>query len=323
MRYTIIGCGSIGRRHLANLISLGVPVDEIQACDEDVTSLVELGVQTVHPDALGDALSMGDAVLVCTPHSTHVPYAIRALRQGCHVFIEKPLSHTLDDALMLKAHVWEGAVVQVGFNLRFHPAVRWVKGLLEAGDVGNVCSAMFKYGSYLPSWRSKGDYRRGYAASSIDGGIVLDDIHEVDLLLHLLGKPEDVKMYTAKLSDLQIEKEDVAHATFRMRTGALVSLTMNYVQAVPERGFMIVGSRGTLSSDLLTSIAYHYDSSDYPTLRSKSSGSALLFDANQMYVDELQSFMTSIAERQPAAVTLDDGLQAQEVVERMLISARV
>src|SRR5687767_2510237 len=97
MKIAVLGCGSIGRRHLRTLITLGerqlLPFDPDAATRARVGE--EIGVQ-VHDDLEAVWESAPDVALVTSPSHLHMPLALAAARRGCHLFIEKPVSHTLD-----------------------------------------------------------------------------------------------------------------------------------------------------------------------------------------------------------------------------------
>src|SRR3989338_9283296 len=95
MKFLVVGCGSIGRRHAKNLLALGhkVIATDVIAGSRDKLGQ-ELGVKTFC--LFSQAIAQKpDAALICTPPATHLALARKALAAGCHVFIEKPVSHTL------------------------------------------------------------------------------------------------------------------------------------------------------------------------------------------------------------------------------------
>lgn len=112
----------------------------------------------------------------------------------------------------------------VGCNMRFHPAIRDAKDVVEKHK---VIFARAEYGYYLPFWR-KGDYRKSYSAG-IDGGIILDDIHELDYLYWLFGNFIDLKIVFAKVSDLEIKQEDVAEISVLFQNGTTGSIHQDYL----------------------------------------------------------------------------------------------
>src|SRR5947209_6487554 len=153
-RFLVIGCGSIGKRHIGNLIACHA--GEVRAFDvrddrrADVQS--RFGIQVL--DNLDEAWEGGsDVALITAPTRLHIPLALQAAERGCHLFVEKPLSDTLDGVERLLAMVRErNLVTLVGCNMRFHPGLMRVKGLLDEGAIGRLICARVEVGHYLPDW---------------------------------------------------------------------------------------------------------------------------------------------------------------------------
>lgn len=178
MKFLIAGLGSIGRRHLRNLLALGErdilfyrTYRSTIADDEFAGFRVETNLEA--------ALASGvQAVIIVNPTSLHLDVAVPAAQAGCHLLIEKPLSHSLDgiDRLQeaLKA---SGAQVLMGFQFRFHPGLQRIAQLLQAGAIGRPVSARAQWGEYLPAWHPWEDYRLGYSArQDLGGGVVLTSL---------------------------------------------------------------------------------------------------------------------------------------------------
>jgi len=108
--------------------------------------------------------------------------------------------------------------------MRFHPAIRDAKDLVHKHK---AIFARAEYGYYLPFWR-KGDYTKSYSASEY-GGIILDDIHEIDYLYFLFGNIVEIKTVYAKVSDLQIKQEDVAETSMIFGNGVTASVHQDYL----------------------------------------------------------------------------------------------
>jgi len=125
--------------------------------------------------------------IVATPTALHLHVALPAANAGCHLFIEKPISHTLDDIDLFREAVRRrGVRVLVGFQFRFHPGLRTIKRLLDEGAIGAVVSANVHWGEYLPEWHPWEDYRQGYSGrADLGGGVVSTQSSET-----VLGSPQ-------------------------------------------------------------------------------------------------------------------------------------
>ena len=240
MLILVIGCGSIGKRHIRNLKALNVR--DIIAHDLRMERCREVeqeyGVKAY--DDLEEALAQKpDVALICTPTSLHIPPALSAARNGCHLFIEKPLSHSLDGVdELLEIVARKNLITLVGCNMRFHPSIALVKELLGKESIGKVLCARVQTGQYLPDWHPWEDYRQGYSANkSLGGGIILDGVHEIDYITWLLSEVSQVVCFSDKLSSLEIDTEDTAEILLRLKSGAIAdtaTLTMHLSQLTPS-----------------------------------------------------------------------------------------
>jgi predicted dehydrogenase len=245
MNVLVVGCGSIGRRHAANaaaLASAGVYDADANAARDCAK---ETGARAF--STLDEALAWKPrAVVVATPHRSHLDIARQAVAAGADVLVEKPLSHTLDGvAAFLDAVDAAGRRAFVVCNMRFHPGPAALRTALAS--VGKPLFARAHYGNYLPAMRPGRDYRELYAARRAEGGgVVLDAVHEIDYLAWLFGCVESAACHAAKLSDLDLDVEDHALMALRHAGGVEASVELDYLRPVKSRGCEIVGTEGVL-----------------------------------------------------------------------------
>jgi predicted dehydrogenase len=304
MRIAVIGCGSIGKRHLANLVQLGyqniLAYDPIEACRKAVAA--EFGV-SVYAEAREVWARCPEVTLVTTPSHLHVPCALQAASIGSHLFIEKPVSHDLEQLDLLARLVNEKQLVTlVGCNMRFHPGPAQVKRWLEASAVGQVLSARLQTGSYLPRWRPGQDYHQSYSASPVHGGAVLDCIHELDLALWLFGEARVAAAITRPAVSLGLETDGLAEILLEHASGAVSNVHLNFVQRNYRRGLQIIGSAGSIEWEWSAARAYWYGP-EGDVVESVAQPADWL--VNQMYLDELQHFLTCVQTTMPTINPLD------------------
>jgi predicted dehydrogenase len=291
----VVGAGSIGRRHMTNLRHLGS--QKLAATDPDPGRLSpvvdELGVAGF-PD-LDEALRMvqPDVVFVCTPPAFHIEHALRAIRSGADVFIEKPLSHRLEGVAALRSEADKLArVVHVGYNLRFHPGIQTLKRLVEGGAAGRILWARAEVAQYLPDWRPWQDYRQSYTAChELGGGIILDASHEIDYMLWLLGPPSELTCMAGKVSELDVNVEDCATMLIRLRSGAQADVHMDFAQRTASRSCVVAGDRARLEWDNAEN--------QVRILRPNAAPEVIKYDfeANQMYLAEVENFFSCVQAR--------------------------
>lgn len=245
MRIAVLGLGSAGRRHAANLRELGA---EVVGWDPGVSDPPDGIDRAVGPE---QALAAADAAVIASPSSLHAEQAGLAIAAGVPVLVEKPLATTTEAAERVAARASErGVACGVAMNLRFHPAIRRLKGIIEEGQIGKVVRANAWFGYDLRRWRPQSDYRDSYSArADLGGGIVLDAIHELDYLLWLLGPATAVTAATARVSDLEIDVEDTAVAVIKLVSGALATVDVNFVEPAYRRGCVLTGTEASAEWD--------------------------------------------------------------------------
>ena len=209
-RVLVCGAGSIGMRHIANLVHLGAEVSVWRARSEllaEVRRTYPVKVCANLPNAIAEA----EAVVVATATDQHTPVAVEALRAGKAVFIEKPISHSWDDVESLRA-LAKDRIVEVGCQFRAHPNL--IALALEIGQSkqGKALTYRLAMGHRLDAWRPSQDYTQGYSANSARGGGALFDlIHQIDIALWLFGAASTVQAVLGKVRNLDINGDDIAN----------------------------------------------------------------------------------------------------------------
>lgn len=171
MRVGVLGRGFMGRTHLKAL-------GEIP--DVEVAAGCEIAQVITDPDV--------DAVDICLPTNLHAPVALQALQAGKHVLVEKPMALDVETSRqMIEAARKHERVLMVAQVLRFFPAYLALGEILSTGRIGSPRSAMFRRRCGAPAWGA------WLTDPKQSGGGVFDLlIHDIDLCLHLFGKPETV-----------------------------------------------------------------------------------------------------------------------------------
>jgi predicted dehydrogenase len=332
MKLMLVGLGGIGQRHTRNLRTLygdrceliayrvrrDSPVlSDSLSIDDSNTSLEErYGIRS--HDTLEAALQeRPDAAVICNPSSMHMSVALTAARAGCHLLIEKPVSHTLDQLDELSEVIRKNSLVcMVAYQLRFHPCLRLAHRLLTDGKIGRPIACRAVVGEYLPSWHRYEDYRSMYASKrELGGGVVLSQIHELDILYWFFGRPRRIVSFGGHFSDLQIDVEDVA-STLLAYDGMVAHLQQDYLQQPPVRQFEIIGSGGKIGVDLRASRVMAYGESG--TLIEDQSFENL--ERNALFLDEMRCFVDAVRTGHPVPVDLACGRQSLEMALALKLS---
>lgn len=321
MLVAVIGCGSIGKRHIYNLVSLGV--QDVLAYDKDPERLAiaaaECEIDKI--SSFSEVLSAKpDAVVVCTPTSLHVPIALEAARGGAHLFIEKPVSHNCDGLDELLAEVKKQKLVtMIGSNFKFHPSFLKMKEILLSGVLGKVLSARCQFGQYLPDWHPWEDYRRTYSARSELGGGILLDSHEFDYMAWFLGKVDQVFCLLGKLSDLEIDTEDTAAIILRFKSGTIGEMHLDYSQRTYQRNYEFFGEHGTLQWDFGDRRVWLYSAKGKKWEVFEEPRN---YDLNEMYVKEMRHFIDCIQSGTKPVTDLGSGCEVLKAIMAAKVSAK-
>lgn len=246
-RVVFFGLGSIGRR-LARLTA-EKGRHEVYAFRSGRAGASLPGVADIRSEAELDAIAP-EVAFITNPTALHVETALACARRGMHLFIEKPLSDSLEGVTpLLRAVERRGLATYVGCNLRFDPMLRALKSRIEGRApffARVICS------SHLPSWRPAQDYRRSYSASrAMGGGVLLDLIHEPDYCHWLFGPINTVGGEASRASALKIETEDCADLVLKHRSGLRSQVHLDYFGLRTQRQIEVFGDDIYASADLI------------------------------------------------------------------------
>ena len=321
MRTLIVGLGSVGRRHLCNLQALGER--DILLLRSHRASLPEAdlaGLPAV--TSLEEALDyQPQAAIIATPTALHLETAIPLAQAGCHLLLEKPISHSsvgLDQLRQAVLH--SGSRVLVGFQFRFHPGLRQVKRWLEIGAIGEPLAARALYAEYLPGWHPWEDHRQSYSARpELGGGVILTLCHPLDYLRWLLGEIQRVACTARSSALLALDVEDLADLDLEWRDGLRAQVHLDYVRRPPAHELEITGSGGTIRWSQSDGIAHCYSADRAVWLEHALPEG---FERNAMFLDELRHFRGVVAGEEEPACSLEAGIRVLQMASAALESSR-
>lgn len=241
MKVAVIGCGSIGRRHLRDLVAIQAEEPsayslELMACDTNPNAAraaaAEFGAEVAM--TRGAPWNWGaEAVLICTPPYHHVDLALEAIETGTNVFIEKPLSLSMDGVAELVALAAErDLVAQVAAPLRYIDELEQMQENVQAGAYDDPVRIGVYAGYYLPDVRP--DYQTAYTART---GVMLDvGSHALDLATWIAGDMKIDGAWTS--SSLGLDCGTVAHVELQGREHTSGCITVSW--EAPERSWRVV-----------------------------------------------------------------------------------
>lgn len=248
LRYAIVGCGHIAKKHVAGIEA----VDQaklVAVCDTDeqrMAEFIEWGAKTYTSYQALLADKEIDVISICLPTGLHADFTIQAAEAGKHVIVEKPMALNLQDAdRMIRACQENDVKLAVVHPNRFRPAVMALRERIESGAFGKIGHA-----NATVRWNRNDAYFaqapwRGTKA--MDGGVLMNQaIHNMDLLLWMMGDAEEVTTYAATRLR-EIETEDTSVSVIRFKNGALgvLEAAVTLYPKNLEESLSIFGETGT------------------------------------------------------------------------------
>ena len=262
VRILLAGAGLVGRRHVGALAAAsGVSLAAIADTDPAAEGFAASCAVPRHA-SLAAALEAGgvDGVILATPNRLHRPGALEAIAAGVPVLVEKPLASSVAEGEAIVAAAERAGVgLATGHHRRHNPLIAAARSRVDDGAMGRIVAA------HAFAWLRKPDdyfdvpWRREPGA----GPVLVNLIHDIDLLHHLVGPITEVSAVTANVARGHAV-EDTAVAALRFENGALGTLTVSDAIVAPwsweltarenpaypptdQPAMMIAGTRGSLS----------------------------------------------------------------------------
>lgn len=313
MKFLIAGLGSIGRRHLRNLVELGEEDILLYRTHQATLSDADLDAYPAVTDLQEAIEQKPDAVIISNPTALHVGVAIPCAKAGCALFLEKPLSTSMEGLHELNRSLQAtGKPALVGFQFRFHPAFQQIARWIRDGVIGRVISSNVYWGEYLPDWHPWEDYRLSYSArKELGGGVVLTLCHPIDYLRWLLGEVCEISAFVGKISDLELEVEDAAEITMRHASGALSHIHLDYYTRPKIHTLEISGSNGAIVWDEASNETRYFSDAEKRWIAFRPSQD---FERNDLFLAEMRHFLAVLKNQEEPQCLFSDGIRVQEII---------
>lgn len=314
MRVAVVGTGSAGRRHLANLAQLGVS-DLIAVSEYRRVSHLTAGGRDVRVlDSYDQALAEVDAVVIANPTTFHLDYTARAVAAGRHVLCEKPAAtSSAGVADLAQQAAAAGVVVAIGCQFRFNPQLEELRARCRSGELGRLIDVDATQGECLEDYHPDEDYRTSYAArSELGGGVLLTQIHQLDALHWMFGPFEEVLAVGGRLGELEIDVEDSVTYLLRSIDGVAVRGHVDFLRRPRRMEMTVVGTQGSAHWDYYAGRLEMIDGSRL----GRSSGWEQLLDRNQMFLALTADFLATVeGHHARPRTTLDDAAEVLALVD--------
>lgn len=312
----VIGAGSIGERHIGNLLSLGYDQVYVYRTRQLPLRHIDASKVRILTDIAEVKQIPFEAAIICTPTSLHAEQTLFCLEQGMHVLVEKPLSHKTEQlAAIAEACKRSGKLLQVAYMMRFHPHLQKMQEVIRDGSMGALLYIDTYWGSYLPDWHPWEDYKTGYAArKDLGGGAALTLSHDLDMANWLSNAPvaHFSKQYQYP-KHLDITAEGIADFQIRYVNNVIAHVHMNYVDRIARRSYRCVFEGGSMEMDFFAKTLTTITSDGTTTTHLEN------FDRNDLFIAELEDFISRIKSGSDhQAYSFDQVLTSATIIEMCL-----
>ena len=320
LRIGVLGAGLIGRRHIATIVACPDAARLVGVADPAVGADAFAGIAApffrTHEELL-DAVRP-DAVVIATPNQVHAAQGLACCQRGIDFLVEKPVTATLDEAAALvRAVRTSGVRTLVGHHRRYLASVQTARRLIADGRIGPLVAASVLWATRKPDRYYDAAWRRQPGG----GPILINAIHEIDLLRHLCGEITAVVGTTSRAMR-GFEVEDTAAALLRFAGGCVGTLTLTDAGLSPwtiEQGtaenpafafthqssYRLVGAQGSLELPVLrlwTPRIAGEAAWDRPIV-----GDYLACPEHDPFIEQLRHFQRLVRLGEAPVVSVEDG----------------
>lgn len=316
----IVGAGGISERHIEGLLS----------CKKaKIVGIVDIDAERTRKRAatcgckvfssVGEGLSEVDAVYVLTPPSTHRSIAVQAMEAGKDVFIEKPITASIEDAERICATAKRFDVkCMVGFNMRFRVGYGKLHDFVQSGKVGKLTTYWCqRHGLRVDpknKWSTDPLLMTGMTIQSLS--------HDIDAMHWIAGGVDKVAAFVQESRPELPGFDDNCNAVFRLDNGATANFQSSWSSCTGFNSRGVLGTEGTAyisGPDLWNMDAFHWKTKDMPYECIERIDD--IHDARS-FIAEDDYFINCIENNTMPSVTCEDGLRALRVSYAMLESSR-
>jgi predicted dehydrogenase len=297
MKFLVIGLGSMGKRRIRNLQYL--KAGEIIGFDpqEDRRKEAEEKYKIRTFRDFEKAMAENpDALVISTPPDLHMKYAIIAARRNKHFFTE---ASVVDEGMeeLISSIKDKKIVAAPSCTMRFHPAMKKIKELVDKGTIGKPLAFTHHCSQYLPDWHPWEDYRKFYVAKRATGAAREIMPFELVWLTWAFGDVDTISCFKGKLSKLDVDIDDTYQLILKLKSGVLGHILIDVIARAPLRVFRLLGEEGVIEWDWGTKILRVFTAGDkkwreYPTEEGAPEERYIV--GEKMYIEEMNQFLKAI-----------------------------
>lgn len=329
MKVLIVGLGSMGKRRIRNLQSIGgAELGGVDLRDDrrgEVEETYHIRTFTTFDQAL--ASFQPNAVVISTPPDLHIGYANHCIRNGIPSFMEASVAPPSDMIHLAHASTRAQVLCVPSCTLKFYPGPLTIKSLIGAGTIGEPLVITYHVGQYLKDWHPWEDVQDFYVSRPATGACRELVPFELTWLNDIFGKPGVRGAQVARLSDLVLEIDDAYQCLLEYPAGTVLSLTIEVLSRPgATREMRIVGSEGILTFSGETNLV-RWKNLDSPEWNDIVLGLGTVeegyINPEEPYIDEMRSFLESVR-RDSADVfpnSLENDAEVLALLEQIEVAA--
>lgn len=290
LKIGVIGLGSIGLRHVNELIVLGIT--KIYALrtnkgSKDIPGKLDRYITNVLSESEFLDLEL-DGYIISNPTSLHCSTINLLAKLDKPMFVEKPICSTQKEIDSLKnINVKK---IQIGFCLRFHEVTEKINEVIKSNILGDIYLSKINVGQYLPSWHPYTDYRTEYfSQKELGGGAIRTLSHEIDLALSFFGNPISHQTIAKKVSDLEINVDDYSLVLLNFKNH-LSRIEIDFLNKKKERNGVFFGTKGDLHYDFFKNTIQVFNNEGVLVIDETVPKKNMYFNQMKAFVNLIQTF---------------------------------
>jgi len=317
MKILVVGLGSMGKRRVRNMQYL--KQEKIIGFDsrEDRCKEASEKYGIITFQDISKALAeKPDTMVISTPPDLHMKYAKIAIDNKIHFFTEASVvQDEMEDVIKLLEK--NDTVGLPSCTLRYHPIVNEIRKILKDGIIGKPLSFLYHSGQYLPDWHPWEDYRKFYVAKKETGACREIVPFELVWLIDLFGEIKTVSARKSKVSNLDIDIDDIYNVLLEFQNGIESTMTVDVIARFAFRQIKILGEKGVILADW-SERTVKYFTNENGWIENKMDDGKIednYIHGEGPYIQEMKIFLESILKKREQPYTFKEDLQILKILE--------
>lgn len=319
MKLLVVGLGSMGKRRIRCLKALGY--NEITGYDPRKDRRDEAkqkyNISTIDT-VEGLAVSDIDAVIISTPPDKHNQWIKWAIDNKKPCFVEASVIIEGLEELNQRAKV-NGILIAPSCTLKFHPAIKDIKDIVESGHYGKITNFSYHSGQYLPDWHTYENVKNYYVSQRETGGAREIVPFELTWLVDLMGLPIDIKCFYGETMDVGASIDDTYVIALKFNDNMYGSLIVDVTSRYATRSLILNIEKGQIIWRWDEGLVKVYDAINmrwvhYNTPQGQTAEGYNKNIIEDMYINEVKSFIDAVYRIKAFPNTLDEDIQILKIL---------